>query len=151
VESGSSSITGTLELRTGSALSSNVSKAISCITRRACTTTTIRTCRCGTSFLEPSQTRAIGTNGAVWEIGTSIDSPRCCLGLMSGAASQARWWNCTLACAFLLALLVMRVDGHFLVTFYGVTFLPRTDAWYSGLLPYPILLPSESQSLRCSR
>lgn len=41
----------------------------------------------------------------------------------------------------LLALFILRVVGQMLVAFRGVTFLPRMDAWYSGLLPYPILLP----------
>jgi hypothetical protein len=33
------------------------------------------------------------------------------------------------------------VIGQALVAFLGVTWLPPMDAWYTGLLPYPILLP----------
>ncbi len=47
--------------------------------------------------------------------------------------------------AILLSLLtflfVLRVLGQILVTFFGVEFLPAMEHWYSGLLPYPILLP----------
>jgi hypothetical protein len=43
-----------------------------------------------------------------------------------------------LAFAFLL-----RVVGQMLVAFVGVEFLPPMSAWYSGLLPYPLLLPSQ--------
>ena len=43
---------------------------------------------------------------------------------------------------WLLALLFfLRVLGQALVAFFGVGFLPPMGAWYSGLLPYPILLP----------
>jgi hypothetical protein len=31
--------------------------------------------------------------------------------------------------------------GQILVAFLGVRFLPPMEDWYSGLLPYPILLP----------
>ena len=41
----------------------------------------------------------------------------------------------------LTALFGARVIGQALVAFLGVTWLPPMDAWYSGLLPYPILLP----------
>ena len=30
-----------------------------------------------------------------------------------------------------------------LVAFLGVTFLPPMEEWYSGLLPYPYLLPTQ--------
>ncbi len=40
-----------------------------------------------------------------------------------------------------LMLFVMRVLGQVLVVFFGVGFLPAMEHWYSGLLPYPILLP----------
>jgi hypothetical protein len=41
-----------------------------------------------------------------------------------------------LAAAFLL-----RVCGQLLVAFFGVTFLPPMSQWYSGLVPYAVLLP----------
>jgi hypothetical protein len=43
----------------------------------------------------------------------------------------------------LLALFVLRVAGQALVAFLDVTFLPPMDAWYSGLMPYEYLLPSQ--------
>lgn len=44
---------------------------------------------------------------------------------------------------FLLALFCLRVIGQMLVAFWGVSWLPPMEAWYSGLLPYPVLLPSQ--------
>ena len=41
----------------------------------------------------------------------------------------------------LLGLFCLRVIGQMLVAFWGVTFLPPMAAWYSGLIPYPWLLP----------
>jgi hypothetical protein len=35
----------------------------------------------------------------------------------------------------------LRVLGQLLVAFFQVRFLPPMAEWYSGLLPYPILLP----------
>lgn len=43
--------------------------------------------------------------------------------------------------SFLTFLFVLRVFGQILVSFFGVEFLPAMEHWYSGLLPYPILLP----------
>jgi hypothetical protein len=43
----------------------------------------------------------------------------------------------------LLALFVLRVVGQALVAFFDVRFLPPMEAWYSGLMPYPYLLPSQ--------
>jgi uncharacterized protein len=43
----------------------------------------------------------------------------------------------------LLGLFVLRVLGQALVAFAGVSFLPPMQAWYSGLMPYPYLLPSQ--------
>jgi hypothetical protein len=37
----------------------------------------------------------------------------------------------------------LRVLGQVLVAFFGVDFLPPMDAWYSGLMPYPLLLPAQ--------
>jgi len=43
----------------------------------------------------------------------------------------------------LLALFVVRVAGQALVAFLGVTWLPPMAQWYSGLMPYVYLLPSQ--------
>ncbi|WP_455388257.1 hypothetical protein [Petrachloros mirabilis] len=37
----------------------------------------------------------------------------------------------------------LRVLGQMLVAFVGVSWLPPMEAWYSGLMPYPYLLPSQ--------
>src|SRR4029434_3486779 len=37
--------------------------------------------------------------------------------------------------------LARRVSGHALVALLDVAWLPPMAAWYSGLVPYPILLP----------
>ena len=42
---------------------------------------------------------------------------------------------------FLATAFFLRVLGQALVAFFGVTFLPPMDQWYSGLLPYGVLLP----------
>ena len=43
----------------------------------------------------------------------------------------------------LTGLFVLRVVGQMLVEFLHVSFLPPSEAWYSGLIPYPVLLPSQ--------
>jgi hypothetical protein len=43
----------------------------------------------------------------------------------------------------LSALFLLRVVGQVLVEFFHVTFLPPSPEWYSGLLPYPLLLPTQ--------
>ena len=49
------------------------------------------------------------------------------------------------AYAFLLGVLSLvfaaRVLGQLLVAVFDIRFLPPMDAWYSGLIPYPALLP----------
>jgi hypothetical protein len=42
--------------------------------------------------------------------------------------------------ALLTVLFALRVIGQALVEFFGVDWLPRSGAWASGLIPYPILL-----------
>src|SRR5256714_10892450 len=42
---------------------------------------------------------------------------------------------------FLLFLFCLRVAGQALVAAFAVPFLPPMQQWYSGVLPYPILLP----------
>ena len=44
----------------------------------------------------------------------------------------------------LTTLFLARVIGQALVAFLGVTWLPPMEAWYSGLLPYQILLPVQA-------
>jgi hypothetical protein len=41
----------------------------------------------------------------------------------------------------LAALFLLRVVGQALVAFFGTPGLPPMGEWYSGLLPYPLLLP----------
>ena len=43
----------------------------------------------------------------------------------------------------LSALFLGRVVGQALVAFLGVTWLPPMREWYSGLMPYPLLLPAQ--------
>jgi len=40
-------------------------------------------------------------------------------------------------------LFLLRVLGQVLVVFAGATWLPSPEEWYSGLLPYPLLLPAQ--------
>lgn len=51
----------------------------------------------------------------------------------------------------LLALFALRVAGQALVAFSDVRFLPPMQAWYSGLMPYPYLLPSQRARLLWDR
>jgi hypothetical protein len=44
----------------------------------------------------------------------------------------------------LTVLFAARVVGQALVAFVGVPWLPPMEAWYSGLLPYPVLLPIQA-------
>ena len=43
----------------------------------------------------------------------------------------------------LLLLFVLRVAGQAMVAFWGVPWLPPMERWYSGLVPYPLLLPAQ--------
>jgi hypothetical protein len=43
----------------------------------------------------------------------------------------------------LTGLFTARVSGQALVAFLGVGFLPPMEQWYSGLMPYSILLPTQ--------
>jgi hypothetical protein len=42
---------------------------------------------------------------------------------------------------FLLCLFCLRVVGQALVAAFEVPFLPSMKQWYSGVIPYPVLLP----------
>jgi hypothetical protein len=43
----------------------------------------------------------------------------------------------------LLALFVLRVAGQAMVAYFDVQWLPPMERWYSGLMPYEYLLPSQ--------
>jgi hypothetical protein len=43
----------------------------------------------------------------------------------------------------LLTAFCLRVLGQMLVAFLGVSWLPPMEAWYSGVMPYPYLLPAQ--------
>jgi hypothetical protein len=43
----------------------------------------------------------------------------------------------------LLALFVLRVAGQAMVAFFDVQWLPPMERWYSGLVPYELLLPAQ--------
>ena len=43
----------------------------------------------------------------------------------------------------LLGLFVLRVAGQAMVAFFDVRWLPPMERWYSGLVPYEILLPAQ--------
>ncbi len=43
----------------------------------------------------------------------------------------------------LSGLFLLRVLGQVLVVFLDVSWLPPASEWYSGLLPYPLLLPAQ--------
>ena len=47
----------------------------------------------------------------------------------------------------LTALFCARVAGQALVSFACVSWLPPMEAWYSGLVPYPLLLPIQILTL----
>ncbi len=48
-----------------------------------------------------------------------------------------------LALTVLQALFLARVLGQILVVLVAPAWLPAAEHWYSGLLPYPILLPAQ--------
>lgn len=43
----------------------------------------------------------------------------------------------------LLSFFFARVMGQVIVAIYAPSFLPPMESWYSGLMPYPYLLPSQ--------
>ncbi|MGH8734250.1 MAG: hypothetical protein ACREVB_11250, partial [Burkholderiales bacterium] len=43
----------------------------------------------------------------------------------------------------LLGLFVLRVAGQAMVAFFDVQWLPPMERWYSGLVPYELLLPAQ--------
>ena len=50
----------------------------------------------------------------------------------------------------LLALLfLVRVAGQLAVALFAPGFLPPMELWYSGLVPYPVLLPLQVLILAC--
>lgn len=59
--------------------------------------------------------------------------------MLSGGASAPY----AVVLAVLAALFLLRVAGQVLVALTPVSFLPAMPHWYSGLLPYPLLLPTQ--------
>lgn len=53
-----------------------------------------------------------------------------------GCTAAALLWIC-------VALFAARVIGQLETVLMAPAFLPDMDAWYSGLLPYPLLLPAQ--------
>ncbi len=51
-----------------------------------------------------------------------------------GCSAAVLLWSC-------VALFAARVIGQIEVRLLAPAWLPEMDAWYSGLLPYPVLLP----------
>lgn len=52
------------------------------------------------------------------------------------------WWRVPLLW-FLLCLFFLRVLGQVNVGLYSPRWLPPWSEWYSGVLPYPLLLPTQ--------
>src|SRR3989449_8511904 len=52
---------------------------------------------------------------------------------------------------FLLFLFCLRVAGQALVAAFAVPFLPPMQQWYSGVMPYPILLPVQILDRKSTR
>lgn len=65
------------------------------------------------------------------------------MGVASASSGRytARGW--VLALWVLAGLFLARVLGQVLVAFFHVSWLPPMSEWYSGLMPYPWLLPSQ--------
>jgi hypothetical protein len=55
---------------------------------------------------------------------------------MRSSSALTLMWAC-------IALFAARVVGQFEVLLLAPAWLPDMDAWYSGLLPYPLLLPAQ--------
>lgn len=51
--------------------------------------------------------------------------------------------NYAMALGLCTALFIGRVAGQLLVALFGTPFLPPMQQWYSGLIPYPLLLPTQ--------
>jgi len=51
--------------------------------------------------------------------------------------------------AFLTTLFFLRVLGQALVAFFSVSWLPAMQQWFSGLIPYPVLLTIQIVMLVC--
>ncbi len=65
--------------------------------------------------------------GTTYRAGAVLEVPR---------AYEAVLWVLT-------SLFFLRVLGQVLVAFFDVASLPPMEEWYSGLIPYPILLPMQ--------
>jgi hypothetical protein len=51
--------------------------------------------------------------------------------------------------AFLTTLFFLRVLGQALVAFFSVSWLPAMQQWFSGLIPYPVLLTIQIVIMVC--
>ena len=51
--------------------------------------------------------------------------------------------------AFLTTLFFLRVLGQALVAFFSVSWLPAVQQWFSGLIPYPVLLTIQIVMMVC--
>jgi hypothetical protein len=51
--------------------------------------------------------------------------------------------------AFLTILFLLRVLGQALVAFFSVSWLPTMQQWFSGLIPYPVLLTIQIVMMVC--
>jgi hypothetical protein len=51
--------------------------------------------------------------------------------------------------AFLTTLFFLRVLGQALVAFFSVSWLPAMQQWFSGLIPYPVLLTIQIVMMVC--
>lgn len=49
----------------------------------------------------------------------------------------------TVSLWILLTLFILRVLGQLIVVLFAPPWLPPMEAWYSGLMAYPLLLPSQ--------
>src|SRR5262249_12000457 len=58
--------------------------------------------------------------------------------LMNPPSSEQRGYAIVLC--LLLGLFCLRVLGQALVAFFGVSFLPPMEEWFSGVMSYPVLL-----------
>ena len=62
---------------------------------------------------------------------------------MSSEVTRAVPLRYPLVLGICTALFVLRVLGQAVVAVWDVGFLPPFEQWYSGLLPYPLLLPAQ--------
>ena len=96
------------------------------------------TCRCASGCASTAPTRR---NSSSWV--SRLMQPHESPGVAARRAKphSARTSPRRLLLWIFTGLFLGRVLGQILVAFLGVRFLPPMPEWYSGLLPYPLLLP----------